>query len=103
MEGCDENGCVKHGVVMEKIENMKDTCKEHRDELRTTKESLWNAVNSKLSTKMFLSLFGIIVAVIVGFMGYTTTTVRAVEKVVIEVQIQNTTILEKLNELKQGN
>ncbi|MGE4486315.1 MAG: hypothetical protein AB7C95_00645, partial [Synergistaceae bacterium] len=64
---------------------------------------MWNAINSKMGTKMFLSLFSLIVVVVVGFMGYTTSTVRTVEKTVIRVEIQNQTILEKLNKLERAN
>ncbi len=103
MPDCTDDKCMNHGVVIEKLKNMKDACKEHRGDMDKSKTFMWNAINSKMGTKMFLSLFSLIVVVVVGFMGYTTSTVRTVEKTVIRVEIQNQTILEKLNKLERAN
>ncbi len=103
MPDCTDDKCINHGVVMEKLENLKCACKEHREDMDKSRTAMWNAINAKLSTKLFLSLFSIIVVVIIGFMGYTTTTVRTVEKTVIRVELQNQVILEKLNRLERAN
>lgn len=93
--------CGDHGVVMERLEQHREANRVLHEEAAKSREAMWKMIHTKTSQRLFLSLFGIMVVIIVGFMGYTSSTVHAVEKTVIRMESQQEVILQKLNVLEQ--
>lgn len=97
----DSEKCPSYEVLMEKLHNSDERCKDQRKTLVKELDDMWIHIHSKVSLQIFMWIIGILIVILIGVVSYTGLSVTDMKTSIVKIESKQELLLNMIKTLER--